>query len=393
MPEESAPLNDILIVDFSQFLSGPSASLRLADLGARVIKVERPDGGDICRDLYASNVMIDGDSTIFHAINRNKQGYSADLKNAKDRARVERLVERADVVIHNFRPGVMERLGFDYTSVLKLNPTVVYAEISGYGAEEPWAGRPGQDLLVQAMSGLTWLSGNAGDGPVPMGLAVVDVWAGALLVQGILAGLVRREVSGEGTRVEVNMLEAALDFQFEPMTVHLADGSLPERTAANNAHSLLGAPYGVYATTDGFIALAMGSVLQLGTLLECEALLKYSEPSSWFDERESIKSIIAARLAERSTHEWLEVLEPADIWCAEVLDWAALMAHPAFGVLDMVQEVTRGSGSVYETTVCPIRIDGHQFRSELGSCEIGEHNTLIDTEMAAASAGAVGGAA
>lgn len=381
MSETVGPLDGIVVVDFSQFLSGPSASLRLADLGARVIKVERPGGGDICRDLYASNAFIDGDSTTFHAINRNKEGYCADLKDPADRARVERLVAGADVVVHNFRPGVMERLRLDHETVRGLNPGVVYAEISGYGTEGPWAGKPGQDLLVQAMSGLTWLSGNADDGPVPMGLAVVDIWAGTLLAQGVLAALVRRGVTGQGAHVEVNMLEAAMDFQFEPVTIHLQDGSLPERTASNNAHSLLGAPYGVYATADGYIALAMGSIPRLGELLGCAALAGYPEPRSWFDRRDEIKAVLAQHLRGRPSRAWLDVLEEADVWCAPVLDWPALMGEPAFQVLDMVQTVERGTGSRYETTVCPIRFDGRQLRSPLGSCGIGEHTALIDAEL------------
>src|SRR6187549_884904 len=126
------PLKDIVVIDFSQFLSGPSASLRLADMGAQVIKIEKPGKGDICRQLYVSDVMIEGESTIFHAINRNKQSYAADLKNGDDLAKVKQLLAKADVMIHNFRPGVMERIGLDYESVKKINPSIVYAEISGY---------------------------------------------------------------------------------------------------------------------------------------------------------------------------------------------------------------------------------------------------------------------
>src|SRR5664279_1523888 len=127
------PLEGLLVVDFSQFLAGPSASLRMADMGARVIKVERPEGGDLCRRLYVSNLEIDGDSTLFHTINRNKESFAADLRKPDDRAAVRKLVERADVVIQNLRPGVMERLGFDYDSVVQYNPRVVYGEVTGYG--------------------------------------------------------------------------------------------------------------------------------------------------------------------------------------------------------------------------------------------------------------------
>ncbi|TWT76537.1 Formyl-coenzyme A transferase [Planctomycetes bacterium CA13] len=376
------PLEDILVVDLSQFLSGPSASLRLADLGARVIKIERPETGDICRHLYVSDVDIDGESTIFHAINRNKEGYQADLKNADDLAKVRQLIDRADVVIHNFRPGVIDRFGLDYKSVKATNPTVVYGEISGYGKEGPWREKAGQDLLAQSLSGMTWLSGNASDGPVPVGVAVADIWAGALLVTGILACLVRRSVRGEGGLVEVNMLEAMLDYQFEPMTVYLQDGELPQRTKTNNAHALLGAPYGVYATSDGYLSLAMGSIPALGALLDCPALTEYTDPNSWYDERDTIKQILVDLLKTRSTTDWLAILEPADIWCAEVLNWKTMMDHEGFQILGMTQEVMRGNGTTYATTCCPIRIDGKRLTAERGSCDLGEHNAAIDQEFA-----------
>src|SRR5699024_8460029 len=130
----------------SQFLSGPSASLKLADMGARVIKIERPEIGDICRELYVSNVEMNGDSSVFHAINRNKESFVADLKDSTDRKEVWELIKEADIVIHNFRPGVMQRLGFDYGSVKKVKPDIIYGEISGYGNEGPWTDNPGQDL-------------------------------------------------------------------------------------------------------------------------------------------------------------------------------------------------------------------------------------------------------
>ncbi|HEU4901533.1 MAG TPA: CaiB/BaiF CoA-transferase family protein, partial [Flavisolibacter sp.] len=180
-------LDDIVVIDFSQFLSGPSAGLRLADMGARVIKVERKGVGDICRELYVSDVMIGGESTIFHAINRNKESFAADLKNEEDLQVIKELLKSADVLLHNFRPGVMERLGLGYDTVKEINPSLVYAEISGYGTEGPWKDLPGQDLLLQSVSGLAWLSNNNGHTPTPMGVAVADILAGAHVAQGILA--------------------------------------------------------------------------------------------------------------------------------------------------------------------------------------------------------------
>jgi crotonobetainyl-CoA:carnitine CoA-transferase CaiB-like acyl-CoA transferase len=376
------PLEGILVVDFSQFLSGPSAALRLADLGARVIKIERPVYGDICRTLYVSNTVMDGESTVFHAINRNKESFAADLKNDGDRERVRKLLENADVVMHNFRPGVMQRLGFDYESVRGCNAKVVYGIVSGYGNEGPWRDKPGQDLLVQALSGLTWLSGNDGDGPIPMGLAVADIVVGAQLAQGILACLVRRSLTGEGGLIEVSLLESILDFQFEALTTYFQDGGQePQRTRANNAHAYLGAPYGIYETADGYLALAMGKVPQLGYLLGCPELLNYPDPASWFRKRDEIKSILARQLKAKSVADWLAVLEPADIWCAEVFDWKRLTAHEGYKVLGMEQTVRDGGGFEYKTTACPIRLDGERLQAGLGSPKLGEHTEEIVEEF------------
>lgn len=378
------PLEDILVVDFSQFLSGPSAGLRLADLGARVIKIERPDTGDICRQLYISNVEMNGDSSVFHAINRNKESFAADLKRDGDRSQVIDLLRRADVLIHNFRPGVMERLGLAYEFVKTLNPQIIYAEITGYGNEGVWKDKPGQDLLVQSLSGLAWLSGRKEDMPVPMGIAVADIFTGAHLVQGILACLVRKGVSGQGGLVQVSMLESVVDLQFETITTWYHDGGQPvERSATNSAHAYLGAPYGIYQTGDGFLAIAMAPIPRLGELLGCPALETYRDAASWYGQRDEIKQVLADHLTGKSTAHWLGILEPADIWCAEVLTWDKLMSHEGFKVLDMIQEVSMSDGFRYKTTRCPILIDGAPLLSGRGSPALGEHTAAISGEMPA----------
>ena len=377
------PLEGLLVIDFSQFLAGPSASLRLADLGARVIKIERPGTGDLCRQLYISNLELDGDSTLFHSINRNKDSFEADLKKPEDGAKLVKLVERADVLIQSFRPGVMAKAGFDYASVKKINPRLVYGEVTGYGAKGPWRDKPGQDLLVQSLSGLAWLNGNADQPPLPFGLATADMFAGAHLVQGILACLVRRGTTGEGAHVEVSLLESILDYQFEVLTTHLNDGGkLPERSSFNNAHAYLGAPYGIYATQDGYLALAMGSVTRLGELLGCRELLSYPDPKTWFTRRDEIKRILAQHLKTQSTAQWLGVLEPEDVWCADVLDWSRLLAHQGFQALDMLQEVRREtSGATLRTTRCPIRINGEILKSKKGAPKTGEQTEKIASEF------------
>jgi len=375
-------LDDIIVVDFSQFLSGPSAALRLADMGAQVIKIERPVTGDICRDLYVSDVMIAGESTIFHAINRNKQSYAADLKDADDLEKVKQLLAKADVMMHNFRPGVMERIGLDYESVKKINPSIIYAAISGYGNEGPWKDLPGQDLLLQAASGLTWLNNNNDESPTPMGVAVVDILAGTHIAQGILATLYKRTISGEGALVQVNMFESILDFQFEVLTSYYNDGrQLPVRSAVNSAHAYIAAPYGIYKTKDGYIALAMGDILQLSALLQCGALQQFGNSNDWFSKRDEIKKILADHLLTNSAAYWLGILEKADIWCAPVMNYDALVQQEGYKVLDMEITVKTNNGLSITTTRCPLSVDGAQLVSPKGAPLLGEDNDAIDRQF------------
>ncbi|HET7413484.1 MAG TPA: CaiB/BaiF CoA-transferase family protein [Pararhizobium sp.] len=378
------PLSGLVVVDMSQFLSGPYASLRLMDLGARVIKIERPDGGDLSRRLYLSDTEIGGDSTIFHAINRNKESLALDLKDPADMEALKRLLGKADVMIQNFRPGVISRLGLDYATVRDINPRLVYASITGYGEEGPWVKRPGQDLLAQSRSGVMWLNGDEHQGPVPFGLAIADMLAGAAIVQGVLAALVRRGISGEGAHIETSLLESLVDFQFEVLTTYLNDGRRrPKRSDFRSAHAYLSAPYGTYPTRDGYLSIAMTPLPKLAPLLGLEEeLAPYAEDTaSWFTARDTIKEIIAGRLAEQTTDHWLSVLEPADIWCARVLEWPELLESEGFKVLDMLQHVVREDNVDILTTRSPLKINGKRARVTRAAPRVGEHSEAIREEF------------
>ncbi|MFZ4288720.1 CaiB/BaiF CoA transferase family protein [Variovorax sp. HJSM1_2] len=381
MSTTNGPLQGLLVLDLAQFLSGPSAALRLGDLGARVIKVERPGGGDICRTLYLTDTDVGGDSTLFHAINRNKESLAIDLKNADDLAALKALITRADVLIQNFRPGVIERLGLGYEAVKTLNPRLVYAGVSGYGEDGPWVDLPGQDLLAQSLSGVTWLNGHEGEGPVPLGLSIADMLAGHVLTEGILAALVRRGISGEGAQVQTSLLEALIDLQFEVLTTHLNDGRrVPTRAGFRNANAYLAAPYGIYPTRDGYLALAMMPLSQLAHTLPLPALNNYSAADA-FTQRDAIKRLIANTLAQHNTAHWLERLRPVDVWCAEVLDWPRLLQSPAFQRLHMLQTVQRGDGTAVHTTSTPVRINGQRAQSARAAPLVGEHSAVIRAEF------------
>ena len=376
------PLEGLTVLEFSQFLSGPYAGLRLADLGARVIKIERPEVGDLCRNLYISDTDLEGDSTLFHAINRNKESFAANLKDAKDIELVKKLIEKADIITQNFRPGVIERIGLDYKNVKKINPKIVYGTISGYGSDGPWSSLPGQDLLAQSRTGLVWLNGNGGEAPTPMGLAVADMLAGHTLVEGILAAVIKRFRTDNGSHVETSLVEALLDFQFEVLTTYFNDGNRkPERSSYNNAHAYLSAPYGIYKTSNGYIAIAMTPLPQLGELLDLNSIKDLHDQKEWFTKRDEIKKDIGDWIEKETTEHWLSILEPADIWCAKVLDWETMVKHEGFKILDMVQRIKRDDGLDIETLRCPIKIDGEIFKSSKAAPKIGNDNNSIMKEF------------
>lgn len=376
------PLEGILVLEFAQFMAGPSAGLRLADLGARVIKIERPKSGEAGRQIALKNLFLDGSSLVFHTANRNKESYTANLKDTEDLKRVKKLIAKADVMTHNFRPGVMEKIGLDYKTVKEINPQLIYATVTGYGTEGVWAKKPGQDLLIQSMSGFAKLSGNKDDDPVPVGAAVSDIITGTHLTHGILASLLKREKTKKGALVAVSLLESTLDFQFEAITTYLNDGhQKPVRAKQGNAHAYLAAPYGIYKTKDGYIALAMGSLTNLGRILQNPELESYKDSNTWFEERDEIMDILRSVLIKKQTEYWLHLLEPEGVWCSDVYDYKTLMSHEAYKVLKMDQKLPLLSGKNVHTTRCPIRLNNERLFASKPAPRVGQHTESICKEF------------
>lgn len=373
------PLEGLLVLEFSQYLSGPAAALRLADLGARVIKIERPGTGDAGRKLAIKNLWVDDSSLLFHTINRNKESVVANLKDEEDLLLIKRLIEKTDVMIHNFRPGVMEKAGLGYQQVKNLNPKIIYAEISGYGTNGPWKDKPGQDLLLQAMTGLAHTTGNNGQLPMPFGIAVADILCGSQLVQGILAALIRRQKKGCGALIQNSLFESLLDFQFELLTTYFTDKKQPKRSGVNYGHPLLSAPYGIYTTANGFLAIAMVDLQVLSDAIECVDLKNFDAGKA-FSHRDEIKKIIADQLLTHNTAYWLNRLHNHNIWAMEVLDWNKMTQQPAYKVLQMEQPLQNREKTIY-TTRCPIRINGERLFSEKPAPQLGEHNFIIQQEL------------
>lgn len=375
-PQE-LPLAGVRVLDFSQFLAGPVAALRLADLGASVVKIERPDSGEIGRTLAFAGRWIDGDTASFHAMNRNKRAVIADLKDRVDRAMVLELVAWSDVLVQNFRPGVMARLGLGYEALRTVNPGLIYASATGYGETGPWADRPGQDLLAQSVSGLAWASGERF--PVPVGLALADHLMSCHIAQGVLALLVRKARTGLGGLVETSLLEAMLDLQSEQLVDGLNAAECPAGVDAGSAP--VSAVSGVFPTKDGHLAIGMAPIAELASLLPCPGLDLGVSSELRLPE---VERLLRPVLATRSTRDWLRRLEPAGPWFAPVLTLEQMLADPAFAAVEMTQEVVRAPRDAsatplaIRTTRSPLRVDGEPLLASRAAPRLGQDGHVRD---------------
>jgi crotonobetainyl-CoA:carnitine CoA-transferase CaiB-like acyl-CoA transferase len=280
---------------------------------------------------------------------------------------------------HNFRPGVMEKMGLDYPAVKSINRRMIYAEISGYGRKGPWSHKPGQDLLTQSMSGLAYATGNKHDHPLPFGLAIGDYLCGNQAVQGILAALIRRSKTGEGALLELSLLETLIDFQFEFFTTYFQTNQHHQRSAINNGHSLLSAPYGIYQTADGYIAVAMMPLQKLNMAIHCETLDAFAEKDA-FEKRDEIKTILAAHFRQDTTDNWLKKMRLYDLWVMPVLNWRQLRESETYKGLQMEQSFSMGNKKIV-TTRCPVQINRQKFFSATPAPKTGEHTALITAEL------------
>ncbi len=356
-------LSGVRILSFTQFLLGPAGVQYLADLGADVIKVEPPGRGAWERGWSGAKAFVNGISVFYLLAHRNVRSLTLNLKDPEGLEIAKRLVATADVLVQNFRPGVMRRLGLDYERVRQLNPRIIYVSASGYGEESPYAELPGQDLLLQALSGLVSLTGRAGEIPSPAGAAVVDQHAAALLAMGVLAALFHRERTGQGQKVEVTMLQAAFDLQTEPLSYYVNGGRL-ERPWTPLGSTFHEAPYGIYATKDGYIAISLSPVRDIWEALgKPPELSDYLDPAVAFDRREEVYRLLSGFLRQRTTAEWVELFRPRGIWCAPVYSYAEALSDPAVRASDPFIEVDHPEAG-------RVRLVRHPVRYSVGEAAI-----------------------
>ena len=326
-PAASGPLTGVRVLDFTQLLQGPLATQILGDLGADVVKVEKP-GGEWMRAWGILASTTGGEMDSFLAFNRNKRSVAVDLKDPAVRSRLLEMVGDFDVVVENFRPGVMDRLGLGYDDFAAANPGIVYASSSGYGQTGPYRDRPGQDLLVQALAGAMHLTGRRDDPPTPCGIGISDEYTGLHLAVGILAALVHRHRTGEGQRIAVDLFSCTVAAQQQELTVWLNHREPMPRPEENIGHVGATGPFGTYPTSDGHLALAMMPCPRLGEILGVDWLAEFDTNEKMFAERDTIHRRLAAHFGTDTTRAWLALLDEHDVWCAPVQDYADLEQDP-----------------------------------------------------------------
>lgn len=334
-----APLDGITILDLTHVLAGPFCTQSLQDLGARVIKVERPGTGD---DTRAFPPFLAGESAYFATLNAGKQSIALDLKAGGDRAIFDRLLARADVLVENYRPGVMERLGYGWEALHHRQPRLIYAAVSGFGRTGPDALKPAYDMVVQARGGVMSITGETGGPPVRVGASIGDIVAGMYLAQGVLAALFQRERTGEGAFIDVAMLDAQLAIQEHALAIASATGTAPVPTGAR--HPTI-TPFATYRAADGFVVIAAGNDAMFGRLCDTLGLGIASDPRFATNAARCQNHALLKRLIETVTlaqpvAHWLAVLEAAGLPTARVQDMLEVMADPQLRARNMILPVT-----------------------------------------------------
>jgi crotonobetainyl-CoA:carnitine CoA-transferase CaiB-like acyl-CoA transferase len=374
-------LKGIRVVSFNHFLLGPVGMQFLGDLGADIIAVEPVEGAFQRKWGGVNSKTVDGQTMLFLLGNRNKRSLAIDLKSPEGLEIAKRLTGGADVVCENFRPGVMEKLGLGYKQIAEHNPSVIFAAASGFGADGPYADMPGQDLVIQAMSGLAAITGTVESGPRPVGVSAADHHGAALLAMGVLAALFRRATTGKGCRVDVNLLSAAIDLQNESFTCFL-NGPRP---ASVTPHNLSGgwyfaAPYGIFPTADGHLAISLTSLEILAAALATPHIAEFTNAEE-YDRRDEINALVADALKHRSSAAWTEILTSHKIWHSSVNDYASVVQDPQVVHNRSFVTVPGATGTPITLVNHPVMYDGKSPEVRLPPQPMGAQTDEILAEL------------
>jgi crotonobetainyl-CoA:carnitine CoA-transferase CaiB-like acyl-CoA transferase len=374
----SGPLKGLRVADFSQLVQGPSATQLLGDLGADVVKIE-PLKGEWSRAWSIGDTFLQGESLSFLAFNRAKRSITLDLKAPQGKQIARKIIESSDVLIENFRPGVMERLGLGYEALSVEQPELIYCASSGWGQDGPYRERPGQDLLAQSIAGVLMLNGTANDPPVPVGIGLADLTAGLHIVIAVLAALYERAQSGKGQRLDVNLLNSMMHLSTQELTLYLNTRREPQRSAAGVGHPYVGAPMGVYKTKDGYISIAMMPVGKIAKLVGVEGF-GADDSRNVTTNRDEVKRKLEKGFLQKTTKELMDIFVAADIWAAPVNTFPDVENDPQVQHNQVLVEFEHPAAGKFRTVGSPIefgRTPGEVRRPPM----LGEHKEEILAEL------------
>lgn len=344
------PLSGLVVADFTQLAQGPWATQMLGDIGTDIIKIE-PEKGDRMRHNAYGNLYPNGESISFVSFNRNKRSIALNLKDPEGIKVAKSIIAKADILVENFRPGVMDRLGLGYEEVKKTNPKLVYCSSSGYGSTGPYLHRAGQDLLAQAIGGGSALNGKKGDMPVVTAVGQTDLLTSLFINQAVIAAIYSRSKTGKGQKIEAILLNSVVPFHIQEVTAYLHKGSNPERSESGIPNPWLGAPYGLYNTNDGYLAIGMNSVQKLARVIGLE---KYASDAyvsyNIIESRDEIRFAFDAVFQTKSTEESLKILLEHDVWCSQVTTFDDMVEEPQIQHNEMIIEIEHPTIGKVKTT-------------------------------------------
>ncbi len=375
------PLDDVVVVDLTRALAGPYCTMMLADLGARVIKVESPEGGDDTRGWGPP--FLEGESAYFMSVNRNKESVALNLKHPRGVEVLHRLLERADVLVENFRPGVMERLGLDYPSVHDRYPRLVYCSISGFGQTGPYREKPAYDLILQGMGGIMGITGEEDGPPVKVGVAVADICAGMFAAFGILAALRVRERTGRGQWVDASLLDGQVAWLTYAAANYFATGQDPVRMGS--AHPNL-CPYQAFQTQDGYLNVAVGSEAIWKRF--CEVIdprladdERFRANADRVRHRNELVPLLEARFRQRPTREWVQILEAAGVPCGPIYTVSQVFQDPQTLHRQMRVELDHPKAGRITVTGVPIKFSDTPGSVRTPPPLLGQHTRPVLWEL------------
>jgi crotonobetainyl-CoA:carnitine CoA-transferase CaiB-like acyl-CoA transferase len=370
------PLDGIRVIDLTRVLSGPFCTMMLGDMGAEVIKVESGDGDPI----RAQGTLKDGFSWYYASFNRNKKSVVLDLRSEDGRDALARLIESADVLVDNFRPGVLARMGFGKARLDELNPRLVTANVNGFGSDGPYVDRPAFDFIAQAMSGLMSVNGFAGGEPLRTAQPITDLVAGLYLAFGIVSALRARDMNDRGQHVEAAMVNGSISMMAYLASEYFVTGRLPERTG--NDHPLV-APYGLFNTADGEIAVAPSNDVILRKFLATiglERLLddpRYDTNEKRFSRRTELHNLIDAALASDSSEAWIARINAAGVPCGRVQNLAEVFSDPQVVAQQMAMDVEHPGHGQVRMLGFPVKLHGTPCEVRLPAPKLGEHTEEV----------------